>query len=70
MAFAAAVRADPSLVLAARFDRPDVEGEGLVSRDEALSLAAVVIDFTTPQASVDLARACAAALSEASIRMP
>ncbi|HLZ75740.1 MAG TPA: 4-hydroxy-tetrahydrodipicolinate reductase [Phenylobacterium sp.] len=58
-AMAAAVEADPAMVLAARFDRPDLSGEGLTDRDTALAAADVVIDFTTPAASVDLARACA-----------
>ena len=55
-----AVAADPRLELAARFHRPGSSGEGLVPRDEALALADVVIDFTTPSASVELAKACAA----------
>lgn len=49
------VRADAGLALVARFDRPDVAGEGLVSAAEALDAAQVVIDFTTPAASVALA---------------
>jgi 4-hydroxy-tetrahydrodipicolinate reductase len=49
------VEADPGLALVARFDRPDVAAEGLVSQAEALGLADVVIDFTTPEASVALA---------------
>jgi 4-hydroxy-tetrahydrodipicolinate reductase len=55
-----ATEADPRLALVARFHRPGSIGEGLVERDEALALADVVIDFTTPAASVDLAQACAA----------
>ncbi len=47
-------------ILAARFDRPDAVGEGLVSMEDALAAADVVIDFTTPGASVALARAAAA----------
>lgn len=54
-AVATIVEADPGLVIAARFDRPDVSGEGLVSIDDALTAADVVIDFTTPEASVALA---------------
>ncbi|AZO06299.1 MULTISPECIES: 4-hydroxy-tetrahydrodipicolinate reductase [unclassified Mesorhizobium] len=54
------VAADPRLELVARFHRPGSMGEGLVERDEALSLADVVIDFTTPAASAELAKACAA----------
>lgn len=48
------VRADPGLAIVARFDRPDAAGEGLVSAAEALDAAQVVIDFTTPAASVAL----------------
>ena len=55
-----AVEADTRLMLAARFHRPGVTGEGLVGRDEALAAADVVIDFTTPAASAELARVCAA----------
>ncbi|SDA66043.1 4-hydroxy-tetrahydrodipicolinate reductase [Mesorhizobium qingshengii] len=54
-----AVQADPRLALVARFHRPGIVGEGLVSRDEALAKADVVIDFTTPAASADLVRFCA-----------
>ncbi|RUX75665.1 4-hydroxy-tetrahydrodipicolinate reductase [Mesorhizobium sp. M7A.F.Ca.US.006.04.2.1] len=54
-----AVQGDARLALAARFHRPGSVGEGLVSRGEALAVADVVIDFTTPAASVDLARICA-----------
>ncbi|MGX5850689.1 4-hydroxy-tetrahydrodipicolinate reductase [Mesorhizobium sp. PL10] len=54
-----AVEADPRLQLVARFHRPGNTSEGLVDRDEALVLADVVIDFTTPTASVELAQACA-----------
>ncbi|RWG76876.1 4-hydroxy-tetrahydrodipicolinate reductase [Mesorhizobium sp.] len=57
---AEAVAADPRLELAARFHRPGSAGEGLVERDDALALADVVIDFTSPAASAELARACAA----------
>ncbi|TGT43923.1 4-hydroxy-tetrahydrodipicolinate reductase [Mesorhizobium sp. M8A.F.Ca.ET.165.01.1.1] len=54
-----AVRADARLALAARFHRPGSVGDGLVSREEALAMADVVIDFTTPAASADLASFCA-----------
>lgn len=54
-----AVQADARLALAARFHRPGIVGDGLVSRDKALAMADVVIDFTTPAASADLARFCA-----------
>lgn len=60
-AVARVVETDPSLVVAARFDRPGLEGEGLVSVEAALAAADVVIDFTTPEASVDLAARAAAA---------
>ncbi len=56
---AAAVEAEAGMVLVARFDRPDLAGEGLTNRDTALALADVVIDFTTPAASVELANTCA-----------
>lgn len=59
-ALAAAVSARDDMVVSARFDRPDAVGEGLVSRDEALALSDVVMDFTTPAASLDLARTAAA----------
>lgn len=45
--------------LAARFDRPGAQAEGLVSVEEALGAARVAIDFTTPAASVALARMAA-----------
>ncbi|WP_027057572.1 4-hydroxy-tetrahydrodipicolinate reductase [Mesorhizobium loti] len=56
---AEAVQADPRLALTARFHRPGNVGEGLVSREDALAVADVVVDFTTPAASADLARICA-----------
>jgi len=56
---AATVRARPELQLAARFDRPGAEGEGLVAAGEALKACDVIIDFSTPQASAALARAAA-----------
>jgi len=59
-AVAAAVEADPALTLIARFDRPDAAGEGLVSAAEALAAVDVVIDFTNPGASADLAALAAA----------
>ncbi|MFL5295866.1 MAG: 4-hydroxy-tetrahydrodipicolinate reductase [Phenylobacterium sp.] len=58
-AVAAAVEADPALTVAARFDRPDATGEGLVSREEALASCDVIIDFTLPAPSVELAQAAA-----------
>ena len=59
-AVARSVGENEHLVIAARFDRPGLETDGLVSLDEALAAADVVIDFTTPQSSVALARAAAA----------
>ena len=56
----AAVEADPRLSLVARFGRPGASGGGLVSQDDALAAADVVIDFTTPAVSAALATACAA----------
>ncbi|RUY83950.1 4-hydroxy-tetrahydrodipicolinate reductase, partial [Mesorhizobium sp. M7A.F.Ca.CA.001.10.2.1] len=56
---ASAMQGDARLALAARFHRPGSIGEGLVSRDEALAVADLVIDFTTPAASADLASICA-----------
>ncbi|HEX6860386.1 MAG TPA: 4-hydroxy-tetrahydrodipicolinate reductase [Caulobacteraceae bacterium] len=55
----AAVEDRPGMEIAALFDRPEAEGEGLVSRDEALDACDVVIDFTTADASVEIARLCA-----------
>jgi 4-hydroxy-tetrahydrodipicolinate reductase len=57
---AAAVEADPRLILAARFGRPASSAGGLVSQEAALAAADVVIDFTTAEASTALAAACAA----------
>jgi 4-hydroxy-tetrahydrodipicolinate reductase len=59
-AVTAQVESQPDLALAARFDRPDVAGEGLVDQAAALAASDVVIDFTRPEASVALAEACAA----------
>ncbi|WP_293898794.1 4-hydroxy-tetrahydrodipicolinate reductase [Phenylobacterium sp.] len=54
-ALSALVEDDPDLRLAARFDRPDATGEGLVSVGDALAAADVVIDFTNGDASAALA---------------
>ncbi len=55
-----AVQARDGAELAALFDRPDALGQGgLDGRDAALARADVVIDFTTAQASAELAQACA-----------
>jgi len=59
-AVARALEGRDDLDLAARFDRPGATGEGLVAREAALEAAEVVIDFTLPEASVELAEACAA----------
>jgi 4-hydroxy-tetrahydrodipicolinate reductase len=57
---AAIVQARPDTALAARFDRPGSEGQdGLVSQEEALAVADLVIDFTTGAASAALALQCA-----------
>ena len=45
--------------LAARFDRPGTAEDSLVEADAALAVAQVVIDFTTPAASVALAQSAA-----------
>lgn len=58
-AVAAAIETHPGLELAARFDRPDAAGEGLVGMEEALAACDAVIDFTTPVASAALAARCA-----------
>ena len=54
-AVAAAAAADPGVVVVARFDRPGLEAEGLVSVEQALAACDVVIDFTSPGASAALA---------------
>jgi 4-hydroxy-tetrahydrodipicolinate reductase len=54
------VQAGPDLALAARFDRPGASGPDLVTREAALAAADVIIDFTTAEASAELAEACAA----------
>ncbi len=56
-AVALALAARPGVILACRFNR--VEAEGLVSRDEALAVSDVIIDFTTAHASAELAKAVA-----------
>ncbi len=59
-AIAAVIEDRADVVLAARFDRPGLVGDGLVDQAEALGLADVVIDFTNGEASAALATACAA----------
>lgn len=56
-AVAAIVAETNGVELAGRFDRT---GDGLVSRDDALAAAEVVIDFSAPEATVALAQAAAA----------
>ncbi len=58
-AVVAAVEAAPALALAARFDRPDALGDGIVAAERALDDAQVVIDFTLAEASAALAERCA-----------
>ena len=55
LAVAEAVEASPDLVLAGRFDRPDAVDQILTDRASALEGADVVVDFSTPSASVALA---------------
>ncbi|MBL8769985.1 MAG: 4-hydroxy-tetrahydrodipicolinate reductase [Phenylobacterium sp.] len=50
-----AVSADAAFAVAARFDRPDAEAPGLATVADALAAADVIIDFTLPAASVELA---------------
>ncbi|WP_332763604.1 4-hydroxy-tetrahydrodipicolinate reductase [Phenylobacterium sp.] len=59
-AVAAVIAGREDVMLSGRFDRPGASGEGLVDQAAALDGADVVIDFTTPAASVALAQACAA----------
>jgi 4-hydroxy-tetrahydrodipicolinate reductase len=54
-AVAAALEGRDDLVLAGRFNRRIAPDEGLVSPDEAIAAADVVVDFTTPEASAALA---------------
>jgi 4-hydroxy-tetrahydrodipicolinate reductase len=58
-AVAAAVEWREDMHLVARFDRPDAAAPGLSARDAALDAADVVIDFTTAEASAELAALCA-----------
>ncbi len=54
-AVATAAAADAGVAIVARFDRPGLAGEGLVSVEQALGACDVVIDFTSPGASAALA---------------
>ncbi len=63
-AVAALVRSREGAVLGPLFDRPDLAGQTLDGVDlataaEAIARSDVIIDFTTPEASAALARACA-----------
>lgn len=58
-AVAAAVEWREEMQLVARFDKPDAAAPGLNARDAALDAADVVIDFTTAEASAELATLCA-----------
>jgi 4-hydroxy-tetrahydrodipicolinate reductase len=58
-ALTAVVQDDPRACLAARFDRPGATGEGLSDLAGALAAAQVILDFTTPEASVALAEKAA-----------
>jgi len=60
LAVAEAVEAAPDLVLASRFDRPDAVDPRLADRASVLQAADVVVDFSTPAASVALAAEAAA----------
>ena len=60
LAVAEAVEAAPDLVLAGRFDRPDAVDPRLADRALVLQAADVVVDFSTPAASVALAGEAAA----------
>jgi 4-hydroxy-tetrahydrodipicolinate reductase len=50
---------DPGVAITARFDRPGSADPSLVEREQALGLADVIVDFTMPSASVELAELCA-----------
>ena len=54
-ALAAAATARPDMAVAGRFDLPGADAPGLASRDVAIAACDVVIDFTTPAASAELA---------------
>lgn len=59
-AVAAVVEGRGDADLFACFDRPGAQDARLVDRASALAAAQVVIDFSTPKASVELAQVCAA----------
>ena len=57
LAVIAAIEARAGVKLVAPFNR--IAAEGLVSREEALANSSVIIDFTTPHAAAELAKAAA-----------
>jgi len=64
-AVAAQIAARDDVTLAAVFDRPDTVGQTaqgltLVTAEEAIAVSDVIVDFSTPAASVILAQTCAA----------
>ena len=54
------VEEDPALELVARFDRPGAAGAGLIVPEKAIEAAEVIIDFTSAEASAELAVQAAA----------
>ncbi|OYU68646.1 MAG: 4-hydroxy-tetrahydrodipicolinate reductase [Alphaproteobacteria bacterium PA2] len=60
LALEAALLDRPDLVIVGKFDRPGATGPGLTTAEEALVMADVVIDFTTAEASTQLAEGLAA----------
>lgn len=60
IALEAALTQRQDLVIVGKFDRPGVTAPGLTTAEEALVLADVVIDFTTAEASTQLAEVLAA----------
>ncbi len=58
---AEAIETDPAFQVVGRFDRPGSDGDGIVSAEQAIGAADVVIDFTLAAASAELAPKVAAA---------
>ena len=54
-----AVEAREDMTVAARFDGPGADDPALVTVGAAITMSDVIIDFTVPQASTELAQACA-----------
>ncbi|MET0294548.1 MAG: 4-hydroxy-tetrahydrodipicolinate reductase [Phenylobacterium sp.] len=69
-AVAAALDGREGLVLGARFDQRVSAEDGLVSADEAIAAADVVVDFTTPGAAAALAERLAQAGGKAMVCGP